>query len=150
MVRSHSDAITFKVGDHIYVQNFVGNHPKKWERSDVITEVRQLHQYVVRIDGSGRVTLRSRQYLRKFSPFKKAVLARNLLMPPLTSPHNVRVAKTIMQLLGHNHPLWSHNTLNHHHGGNLNLSYKTAWSCNLVQSNPWPYLTVPSRQTIKD
>ncbi|KAK3784435.1 hypothetical protein RRG08_039436 [Elysia crispata] len=60
-----------KVGDHVYVQNLVGNHPKKWERGGVITELRQFHQYVVRIDGSSRVTLKNRQYLRKFSPFKK-------------------------------------------------------------------------------
>ncbi|KAK3789545.1 hypothetical protein RRG08_060318 [Elysia crispata] len=31
-------------------------------------------------------------------------------MPPSTSPHNVGVATTIMQLLGHNHPLWSQNS----------------------------------------
>ncbi|KAH3700284.1 hypothetical protein DPMN_075258 [Dreissena polymorpha] len=32
-------------------------------------EVRQFHQYVVRVDGTDRVTLRNRQHLRKFSPF---------------------------------------------------------------------------------
>jgi len=35
----------------------------------VVIEVRQFHQYVIRIDGSGRVTLRNRQHLRKFTPF---------------------------------------------------------------------------------
>ena len=59
-----------KKGDHVYVQNVVGNHPKKWERSGVIKEVRQFYQYVVRINGSGRVTLINRQHLGKFSPFK--------------------------------------------------------------------------------
>ncbi|KAK3797583.1 hypothetical protein RRG08_054611 [Elysia crispata] len=32
-----------KVGNHVYVQNLVGNHPKKWERTGVITEVHQFH-----------------------------------------------------------------------------------------------------------
>ena len=31
-------------------------------------EVRQFDQYVIRVDGSGRVTLRNRKFLRKYSP----------------------------------------------------------------------------------
>ena len=31
----------------------------------------QFHQYVVKIDGSGRLTLRNRQHLRKYVPFSK-------------------------------------------------------------------------------
>ena len=58
-----------QVGDHVYIQNLTGNHPKRWERTGVVVEVRQFHQYVVRVDGSGRVTLRNRQHLRKFTPF---------------------------------------------------------------------------------
>ena len=59
------------VGDHVYIQNLTGNHPKRWERTGVVVEVRQYHQYVVKIDGSGRLTLRNRQHLRKFTPFNK-------------------------------------------------------------------------------
>ena len=59
-----------QVGDHVYVQNLVGNHPKRWERTGTVVEVKQFHQYVVKIDGSGRLTLRNRQHLRKFTPFK--------------------------------------------------------------------------------
>ena len=62
-----------KVGDHVYVQNLLGNHPRRWERTGVVVEVRQFHQYVVKIDGSGRVTLRNRQHLRKFTPFKQSL-----------------------------------------------------------------------------
>lgn len=58
-----------KVGDHVYLQNLVGNHPRRWERTGTVVEVRQYHQYVVRVDGSGRVTIRNRQHLRKFTPF---------------------------------------------------------------------------------
>ena len=60
-----------RVGDHVYLQNLVGNHPKRWERTGVVIEVRQHHQYVVKVDGSGRVTLRNRGHLRKFTPFMK-------------------------------------------------------------------------------
>ena len=58
-----------QIGDHVYLQNLIGNHPRRWERTGVVIEVRQFHQYVIRIDGSGRVTLRNRQHLRKFTPF---------------------------------------------------------------------------------
>ena len=59
-----------KVGDAVFLQNLTGNHPKRWERTGVIVEVRQFHQYVVRVNGSGRVTLRNRQHLRKYVPFR--------------------------------------------------------------------------------
>ena len=57
------------VGDHVYIQNQVGNNPRRWERTGVIVEVKQHDQYNVKVDGSGRVTLRNRKYLRKFVPF---------------------------------------------------------------------------------
>ena len=60
-----------RVGDHVFLQNLTGNHPKRWERTGTIVEVRQFHQYVVKIDGSGRLTLRNRQHLRKYVPFSK-------------------------------------------------------------------------------
>ena len=47
-------------------------------------EVRQFDQYVVRVDGSGRVTLRNRKFLRKYTP---AVIDREL--PLSTSNHQV-------------------------------------------------------------
>ena len=59
-----------EVGDQVYIQNLVGNHPKRWERTGTVVEVKQFHQYVVKVDGSGRLTLRNRQHLRKFTPFK--------------------------------------------------------------------------------
>ena len=77
-----------KVGDRIYIQNLVVNHPRKWERTGVVVETRQFHQYVVRIDGSGRVTLRNRQHLRKFTPFYKSpdTVVKELTAPlPFTS-----------------------------------------------------------------
>ena len=31
--------------------------------------MRQYHQYVIRVDGTGRVTIRNRQHLRRFTPY---------------------------------------------------------------------------------
>ena len=57
-----------KVGDTVRVQNQTGPNPNKWDKSGIIIEVRQFNQYVVRVDGSGRVTLRNRRFLRKYTP----------------------------------------------------------------------------------
>jgi hypothetical protein len=46
----------------------MGPHPTKWDKTGIIIEVRQFDQYVVRVDGSGRVTLRNRKFLRKYIP----------------------------------------------------------------------------------
>ena len=74
-----------EIGDHVYIQNLIGNHPKRWERTGVIVEVKQFHQYVVRVDGSGRVTLRNRQHLRKFTPFRPEQ-SRNLVVDRSVTP----------------------------------------------------------------
>ena len=66
----HTKALpALRISDHVYVQNLVGNHPRRWERTGTVVEVRQFHQYLVKIDGSGRLTLRNRQHLRKYTPF---------------------------------------------------------------------------------
>ena len=56
------------VGDVVRIQNQIGPHPTKWDKTGLIIEVRQFDQYVVRVDGSGRVTLRNRKFLRKYIP----------------------------------------------------------------------------------
>ena len=47
-----------EVGDLVRVQNQFGNAPRKWDKTGKVVEVRQHNQYVVKIDGSGRATLR--------------------------------------------------------------------------------------------
>lgn len=59
-----------RVGDKVRMQNQTGNRPTKWDRTGIIVEVRQFHQYVVKVDGSGRVTIRNRKFLRKYEPFQ--------------------------------------------------------------------------------
>ena len=57
------------VGDSVLVQNQVGNHPSKWDITGVIVEVKEHDQYVVKVDGSGRMTLRNRKFLKKITPY---------------------------------------------------------------------------------
>ena len=56
------------VGDCVRIQNQTGLFPTKWDKTGIIIEVRQFDQYVVRVDGSGRITLRNRKFLRLYHP----------------------------------------------------------------------------------
>ncbi|XP_043204419.1 uncharacterized protein LOC122371791 [Amphibalanus amphitrite] len=56
------------VGDAVRLQNQIGRYPRKWDKTGRVVEVRQHNQYMVRVDGSGRMTLRNRQFLRKYTP----------------------------------------------------------------------------------
>lgn len=60
-----------EIGDHVYLQNLTGNHPLRWEKTGVILEIKPFKQYMVKTDGTGRITLRNRKHLRKFTPFVK-------------------------------------------------------------------------------
>ena len=53
------------VGDSVRVQNQSGNHPNKWDKTGIVVEIGDNDKYIVRIDGSRRLTLRNRRYLRK-------------------------------------------------------------------------------------
>ena len=48
-------------------------------KTGVVIEVRQYHQYVIRIDGSGRITLRNRKFLWKFTPVHQLDKRRSIL-----------------------------------------------------------------------
>ena len=53
-------------GDRVNVQNQVGHHPTKWDRSGTVVECRPHDQYIVKLDGTGRLSLRNRRFLRRF------------------------------------------------------------------------------------
>ena len=50
---------------HVRLQNLCGNHPKKWDRTGRVTEVLPHDQYLVKMDGSGRVVRRNRRHIRQ-------------------------------------------------------------------------------------
>jgi hypothetical protein len=53
------------------LQNLVGNHPRRWERTGRVVECKNYDQYLVKVYGTGRTTLRKRKPLRKFKPIPK-------------------------------------------------------------------------------
>ena len=66
-------------GDSVQVQNQYGNHPKKWSNTGLFAEVLHNRQYQAIVDGSRRVTLRNRKFLKKITPIAR----RNDLDPGL-------------------------------------------------------------------
>ena len=53
------------IGDKVLIQNQAGRYANKWDKSGSIVEIHPYDQYTVKVDGSGRLTLRNRQFLRK-------------------------------------------------------------------------------------
>jgi len=55
-------------GDCVFVQNQNKSYgrPNKWDRQGRIIAIKDNDQYLVRVDGSGRLTLRNRRFLRRF------------------------------------------------------------------------------------
>ena len=68
-LNEHSRALpALHCGDHVMVQNQTGQFPNKWDKSGIVVEVKDFDQYVVKVTGSGRLTLRNRRFLRKYVP----------------------------------------------------------------------------------
>ena len=82
-----------KVGDMVRIQNQVGLYPRKWDKTGLVIEVRQYDQYLIRVDGSGRVTLRNRKFLQRYVPVYHPEPRRSIvedmarLTPGLPPPH---------------------------------------------------------------
>ena len=60
-------------GDACFIQNQTGNFKKKWHRTGIVMEVLPFDQYRLKVDGSSRLTLRNRRFLRKYIPFSPNV-----------------------------------------------------------------------------
>ena len=56
------------LGKHVLIQNQLGNQPKRWEKRGVVVEALPHQQYKICVDGSRRITLRNRRFLKPFTP----------------------------------------------------------------------------------
>ncbi|KAK3790487.1 hypothetical protein RRG08_015956 [Elysia crispata] len=54
------------IGDGCFVQNQTGISPKRWDRTGIVIDMGANDQYIVKINGSGRLTSRNRRFLRQF------------------------------------------------------------------------------------
>ena len=88
--RGTKELSPLNVGDSVLVQNQTGNYPSRWDITGVVVEVKEHDQYVVKVDGSGRLTLRNRKFLRKITPYQNIKHFRSDPPPPLpdnSHPH---------------------------------------------------------------
>ena len=58
-------------GDVVLVQNQYGAKSKAWEMSGVIVEVLPHDSYMVKLDGSHRISKRCRNYLKNIKPIEE-------------------------------------------------------------------------------
>ena len=63
--------LPLSMGDFTWVQNGKGSHPGRWDRTGMVVERLEHRQYLIKLDGSGRVVLRNRRHLwRSEAPSK--------------------------------------------------------------------------------
>ena len=95
----HTKPLTpLKVGDRVRIQNQTGPHPNKWDCTGIVIKVWQFHQYLVRVDGSGRQTLRNRKFLRKYIPVYQPVKRRPIIKDIAHLPPSSACKDTITSL----------------------------------------------------
>ena len=63
-----------EVGGCVQIQNEAGPHKNKWDISGTVVEAVGHDAYMVKVDGSGRVSKRNRQYLRPILSYKSALV----------------------------------------------------------------------------
>jgi len=54
-----------KIGDHVFIQNQSGTSPRKWDHNRTVVESKGNDQYLIKVAGTGRLTLRNRRFLRQ-------------------------------------------------------------------------------------
>ena len=61
--------VPLEIGQVVLVQNQTGKNPSRWDKSGQVIEVLPFDQYRVKIDGTGRLSLRNRKFLRAITPY---------------------------------------------------------------------------------
>ena len=68
-LKAHSHPLRpLTLDERVFLQNQQAPNPTKWDCSGVEVESPGHDQYRVKVDGSGRVTLRNRRFLRAYTP----------------------------------------------------------------------------------
>ena len=64
----YSYLLPLGTGDSVLLQNRYAPYPKRWMNSGIVVEVLPNCQYRIKVDGSNRVTLRNRRFIKKITP----------------------------------------------------------------------------------
>ena len=76
-------AAPLAVGTRVFIQN--RHNDKTWNRSGIVVERKGFGQYQVKLDGSGRLSLRTRGHLKPFQSYSQLGTA-GTSAPPLLNP----------------------------------------------------------------
>ena len=84
--RNTRDLKPLEIGQKVLIQNQhgAGKIAKKWDRTGQVVEDLGYNKYRVRVDGSGRVSDRNRQFLRQITPVTPSLPG----PPPVSSCHD--------------------------------------------------------------
>ena len=83
----HTRSLTpLEIGDHVFIQNMMGNHPLRRERTGIVLESKPHNQYLIKVNRQGRTTIRNRRHLRKFTPFLRSGTSHLTGTAPTSSP----------------------------------------------------------------
>ena len=93
--------VPLKVSDVVSIQNQHGPHPLKWDKSGTVVEVMQYDQYKIRMDGSGRVSVRNRKFLKKIVPFNSVSRTGHSMHPQQTPITGRSAVDNLPQSSGH-------------------------------------------------
>ena len=85
-----------KIGDAVQIQNQTGNRPRKWYATGIIVECLPHRQYKVIVDGSRRLTLRNRKFLRRIDPTCRKEQSPALIRTPVRWENDSQVPPPIL------------------------------------------------------
>ena len=57
-----------EVGTAVAIQNQTGSNPTKWDKTGIVIENKPNSKVMIRVDGSRRVTMRNRKFVRLMEP----------------------------------------------------------------------------------
>jgi len=86
------DLEMLEIGTPVMIQNQTGNNPTKWDKTGVVLENKPHSQVLIRVDGSRRVTLRNRRFIKKLDPELRRMPNP---VPVQPKPVKKRVAKSV-------------------------------------------------------
>ena len=81
------------LGKTVAVQNCHCKNPGRWDCTGSVVECEDFNKYTVKMDGSGRLSCRNRQFLRPIVPYRKVLTdPEPIIETEATTRHSARVA----------------------------------------------------------
>ena len=96
---------SLQIGDVVAVQNQSGTNPLRWQKTGVVVEGdHEKRQYHVKVDGSRRVTVRNRRFLKKIDPVCRNrqlpdVVMQDHIVSGKNTPHALQEPNTTVRVL---------------------------------------------------